>query len=204
MRWSSIRDLGNSKIVKQSYIWIFVVPFLAKCVLYVEEAYPGSESVSGFFTESWFVLYFSAVCFAVGVTIYLVFCPGIIRNYKDYSDFDKTGATHERINLYLKKLYKMGGADDCTLEKIKELSEECNTDDIDAGRSVVIEVFDHSALYNLRKENLRDVFWLVYDQSDRSRCLWSSASGFCFYTGFLLLLVLFLQNFISVARLLLE
>jgi hypothetical protein len=96
IRWSDLRSLGNSKTIKSSYIWTFIVPVLAKLLAKI-----GPEvqlELLGYkwdFTFalpfSWEMFYFGAVAFAVASVIYRIGCPDLIRNYRNYEEYRASG-----------------------------------------------------------------------------------------------------------------
>jgi hypothetical protein len=101
--WSSLRAIGASKAAKSSVVWFFLIPLLVR----VGGSLPDSVHIP--FVDqnvelvldvpfSWIALFFAATFFTVGNVIYALFCPTIIKSYRDYSGFvEKTGGSDYEI-----------------------------------------------------------------------------------------------------------
>jgi hypothetical protein len=90
--WKILSSLGQSKLVKSSYIWMIVIPIFAKILEKVDpqiQLYIFGELFHINFTLpfSWKIFYFSSLFFAAGTIIYQIFCPRIIKEYPTYNDF---------------------------------------------------------------------------------------------------------------------
>ncbi len=194
MRWSSIRWIGSSRLVRQSYIWMFLVPITAKIM--VSARLDGLVVLVENFPLSWLALYLSSIFFALGTTVYLCCCPKIIQSYRDPSDFISQGGTFDRLNYYLSR-----DLDDnsLALESGFELcSEETTADDIGNGNTVAIEISKKDKIFNIKDEKFFDTFWLIYDHCDRLKKASLCVSFIFFLCGFLALGYIFIDNAISV------
>ena len=98
--WSSLAKLGNSKIIKSSYFWIFFVPIMAKLL----ESAPNTICIGTIenclritlaLPFSWVAFYFSSLFFGIALLIYYWKCPIILRNVDSWSVFTKKGLTIE-------------------------------------------------------------------------------------------------------------
>ncbi len=105
-RWSSIRAISNSKMVKSAYIWLMIVPIMAKTLSSL-----GDELHLKLFGEqfvfntqlpfAWQMLFTAAIFFALANSIYRLYCPDIIKLYKNYREFEHSGKTIDQTSLYL-------------------------------------------------------------------------------------------------------
>lgn len=100
--WSSQRAIANSKVVKSSAIWLFVVPLAAKTL----ESLNGPLVFTVFSEEiklttslpfSWQMLFFSAVFFTTASIVYSVFCPELVKRYVSYTEFEADGKSRLQI-----------------------------------------------------------------------------------------------------------
>jgi hypothetical protein len=98
--WITISKIGQSKFVQSFYVWLIIVPIIAKFFVEIPitEDYIILE-----LPFSWIIFYFSALAFVIGNILYLR-CPEIIKEYSSYRDFVSTGRGEEEIEKYLKNL----------------------------------------------------------------------------------------------------
>ncbi|MGK0255068.1 MAG: hypothetical protein ACI9OE_002587 [Mariniflexile sp.] len=96
VKWSFLRDFGNSKIVKSNYFWIFAIPFLAKNL----DPLSLLLGVNIEITFSLERLFFASLCFAIGTFLYQLSCPQLIKDHKSYSDFFSDGKSGQHIADY--------------------------------------------------------------------------------------------------------
>jgi hypothetical protein len=106
--WVTIRGLGKNKILNTSYIWIVLVPIVAKLLEKTPDVV--KLKVFGTYAEiplvlpfSWGIFYFSAVCFFFASIIFMLCCPSIIKRFADFSDFIASG---ESGRYFLKQQQK--------------------------------------------------------------------------------------------------
>jgi len=89
--WSSLRSLGNNRIIKTSYLWLFIVPIVAKLI----QEFPSQFKITDDLILtlglpfSWHMFYFAAVCFTFASILYSWKCPPLIRDYADWSEYKK-------------------------------------------------------------------------------------------------------------------
>ncbi len=90
--WLALRAWGSSRVVKSSYFWLLFVPVAAKAIgpLGDEHTFAlfGSEfQLSLSLPFSWKILYLSGVAFALAHILYLVYCPPLIRLYRNFARY---------------------------------------------------------------------------------------------------------------------
>ncbi len=94
--WGSVRGIGNSRMVKTSYVWLFVVPTAATLLLpfardYIVQLPWLNDGVEFHFSISlpfsWVRFLMMAVAFTVGQGLYRIFCPELVRKYGSFGDF---------------------------------------------------------------------------------------------------------------------
>lgn len=196
IQWSNIRFLGNSKLVKQNYIWIFLVPILFKLLSSSET--PIQFININIFTVlpfSWTLLYYSALAFALGNLLYLIFCPQIIQRYSDYSEFRAAGYCMTHLNKFINELFNNGKSiRELLINKLTSLSDKTPPKEIDDGKTSVIEIKENDKAYNINNTFESDLFWYAYEKSDEIKKIPLILSNICFLAGFVCLAIIFLKN----------
>ncbi len=196
MKWSFLRYFGNSSIVKGNYIWVLIVPVLAKFLLSANDKIEvfGSE-FELFLPFNWVVLYFSSIFFAIGFSLYVARCPKIIKDNESYNDYTLTGYEPGRLSLYLNCLsVSEVENNEPIFKKFSELAEDTKSFDIDTYKTILIYELKTDRSYNIKKEHEKVVFWEIYGVSESvNRISLFLSSGF-FGLGLLLLAMIFVQN----------
>ncbi|MDR7090882.1 hypothetical protein [Cellvibrio fibrivorans] len=106
--WRLLSNLGQSKLVRSSYIWMIVIPVAAKVL---ENIAPEVElhifnqvfNLTLILPFSWKALYFSSLLFACGTIIYQIFCPKIVKEYPTFKDFLES---HQDSSFIISEAYK--------------------------------------------------------------------------------------------------
>ena len=209
--WSQIGALGESRAVRSSYIWLFVVPVLANLL---QAAGP---TISLPLPSRPFVLtlalpfnltlfYGAALAFAGGSMLYSLGCPSFVRVYDSYSAFDESGKSDDMLLNAFAKLYqhtsllwplRLGdGLRDHFLTQYTDFSG--NPDILVRGVSGTPSAI---VSCNVKPEQRASAFWFVSHNSNRSYPLGRGVAVLCFLIGFLLLGWVLLQNARTVWRL---
>lgn len=102
LNWDYLASIGNSKFIKSSYIWLFIVPVAAKGMSLIEDPLDFSHLVPGLVLDlelpfSWVVFYASAIFFALGNIFFQRSCPGIIARYPTLKSFLDDGRDFEYL-----------------------------------------------------------------------------------------------------------
>ncbi|WP_456325625.1 hypothetical protein [Desulfonauticus submarinus] len=108
-KWAYLVKFSNTKFVNSMYVWIFIVPFIAKTFEFVNKEILYfkifGESIA-FYTGlpfSWKVFYFSALSFAIANLIIYIKCPSIIKDYSSFRSFFDDKKTIGDLSEYLKE-----------------------------------------------------------------------------------------------------
>ena len=94
--WSNLNRYGKSKILRTSYVWLIIIPLIAKVIYQIDKHIPviffGKEiTFTLSLPFSWKLFFVSSVLFSTAGLLYELFCPEIVRNYKKYSDLVDSG-----------------------------------------------------------------------------------------------------------------
>ncbi|WP_440120394.1 hypothetical protein [Tenacibaculum sp. Ill] len=206
LSWVLINSLGKLKISKSSYYYLVVVPILVKVLDEIES--PLQLLVFGSHLElniklpfSWYLFYFGAIFIAVGSIIYQLFCPELIKNYKNYGEFLNAGEsdsyleeTRKRFDisifsrfLFLEKPY----IENKRKEKIEIETYHRGLKETDYKEVEKIIGYEPNIKYQEERKNYFNDLYRVVKYSNRKLIYFS----FFFYViGFIAFLWVILQN----------
>lgn len=109
IRWQELRQIQRSKFISSMYIWILVVPVVAKILFKIERYL--TFNIFGQKVElvislpfSWKVFFFSALSFSIANSIVLLACPRIIKDHLSFAGFKGDGKNHEHLKDYAKDI----------------------------------------------------------------------------------------------------
>ncbi|MBO0322176.1 hypothetical protein J0X14_07705 [Muricauda sp. CAU 1633] len=189
LKWTAIERIGNSKIAKQSYIWFFIIPMLAKLL----ENVPPEISfdlismepipINLEFPFRWYVLFAVGLLFILANMIYMASCPHIVKEFRNYSQFNESGYP----TLYLVEQGKLNKMDQNETEQLLKLYKDSQTDP----RFVS---FQKEAYLNKQKEYFDE----VYIRANASLPWVRLLGTFVIYAAAVLILNLFLENILAV------
>ncbi|OUS72130.1 hypothetical protein B5G52_09785 [Pseudoalteromonas sp. A601] len=171
--WKTINKLGKNKLLATSYIWLVIVPIVAKLFSLAEDTLDFSSVVPGLILSltlpfSWKLFYISAVFVVLGNLVYNFCCPEIIKDYPDYSDFKEAGLSSQYLQSYAKRIQHK----------------------VDKSIENVLENSGHAQ----RDGYMKDLFWKISDQENTTG-KFSRVICFTLYSiGLLLLLPTIFNN----------
>ena len=128
--WKGLESIGNNNIVKSSYMWIIVIPIIAKFF----EKFPTDFSIPFYknltiilvLPFSWQLLYLSALIFAVSTLLFVFFCPEIINKFSNVKEYIEKGLGKEQLiivfSTWLRKDTSINDANGNKIEKDELLS----------------------------------------------------------------------------------
>lgn len=132
--WSTLSRVGNSKVFKTAFIWLLVVPIVAKLfskIQYVTFTFNGANyQIDLALPFSFQMLFFSAIFATIGQILYTVFAPSIISNYSNYKEFEDEGKGIEQLKSEYKEMLKKRCGENLrdTFKQLSELMNIFNTD----------------------------------------------------------------------------
>lgn len=188
--WNGFRSVGESRILRSSYVWLVIVPIAARVLEAVRS--PLNFTVLGApitvnvdLPFSWKAFFFASVAFTVASLVYVLRCPTFVREHKDFADFTSKGK---------KQLY-IGLAAKVVDSRIKD--EWVRQDFIDSYNSWVK---DRDGRDIDTEQSRRETFWMVYERLDDDHFGWRVLLGFLYLIGFLLIGRVAVQNVWYVVR----
>ncbi|MDO5968935.1 hypothetical protein Q4Q35_03870 [Flavivirga aquimarina] len=110
IKWSDLRVLGENKMINKSYIYLFIVPALAKILEKVKS--PLNMVIFGEDIEivfelpfTWQVFYFCSLFFTIAAVIYNLKAPSIIKENKSYASFVEEQKNFKHLDRYIGEFY---------------------------------------------------------------------------------------------------
>ncbi len=203
-KWTTLRNFGNLKIFKTFYFWIIFVPLCAKFFEDVNGKisirfldYPWNLTLSLPF--SWQIFYFSSVAIGLAMLLFSIRCPEIIRIYNTYTDFNDAGKTRYQVREYFIDHINIEKLDfDLKYRIALFLNEftgyqnpQIEVDKCKTKRDLVRLVFEN----NVESGKNMDSFWFVQDSVNTSNLFSRMLCTLLFIVGFILMSIVFCQNF---------
>lgn len=107
--WDRLSLIGNSRLVKTSYLWLILVPIVARMfeglpdplVIYIQSKEIPIPTTLPF---RWQLFYYMSFCFALGQIIYAIYCPPLVANFRTYGDYLQSHAGYSGIDLLLREM----------------------------------------------------------------------------------------------------
>lgn len=100
LRWTTLKSILDNKTVASTYVWILALPILmsvtSKFPLELPVAFGHTDSILIFnlsIPYNWYLMYFSAVCFAAARMVYTVSCPTFLKQYSSPPEAMENGIT---------------------------------------------------------------------------------------------------------------
>lgn len=100
--WSTINSLGKMRFSRSSYFYLIAIPILVKATENLKsplEVVLGNNSylIKLELPFSWYLFYIGALSIALGSLVYQLFCPKLIKDYKNYGEFLNAGESDDYI-----------------------------------------------------------------------------------------------------------
>lgn len=109
--WSSLEALGNSRLLKSSYLWFVLVPLVAKGIDTLQGASELLKSIpfinitlSFHLPFSWEMFFFGSVFVSLGNILFAVRCPKITKDFATYSEFQEKGMGSHALAILFERL----------------------------------------------------------------------------------------------------
>lgn len=202
--WSSLRKLGNSRLLRTSYFWMVFVPIAVK---FLENAnLPLKVNIWGTNIElalqlpfSWELFFYSSVITSFANICYILFCPSIIKNYDTFIDFREEGKGEHQLKKEFQKIiskYSKEFDPSTTAKNLEQIFSSFSPETFPHQKEEVptpeaISIIDNMGIYN---DSRGEFFWFVRDIADKlsNGVRWIV---FLLYSlGILLILIVLLQN----------
>jgi hypothetical protein len=196
-KWKKLSKLQENKIIQSTYIWIFIVPIFAKILAKIESYVEFKVFDHSFVLDlnlpfQWQIFYFSSLFFAIANFICYLNSPEIVKNFDNFNDFTAQGKGQTYLESYT------SGIEIKNEKQIKTINRICSPGKMnwEAGRNDMFQV--------MSEEDLRDLFSVFFDAADESKERLRFVCTVSYWLGFILIGFVFLQNFITVIKLMIS
>ena len=200
--WINLKKINSSKFINSMYIWIIIVPILAKIFSNLD------KEVFNFliFGEilplqlklpfSWALFYFSAIFFAIANLIFTIRCPLIIKENNSYNDFLTEGKKLLQLKPYIEDVnYDWNKLANDIDKKIDSQNNSSYMSASSISLNMSIEKLDK---VNEEKNNPKNYFWEIYNFTNFVREKSRVTIGILYFIGFCLFSIVLIQNFITI------
>ena len=206
--WSALNRLGRNRLLRSSWVWLILVPVLAKFLLKIGPEidiplWDFTLTITLALPFSLKMLYFTAVSFAIASFIYSSRCPPIVRDYDRFSDFREEGKGGPQLisalfplvfrpKLFINRTRQVLFVQSF-LTKFDELSDDCHAEDDQQST-----LYERLSGAQIPEEEQANAFWAVRDYADRSSPLARLLCGIFYLSAFAFAFRVLWQNFLYV------
>lgn len=204
IKWTTLDSMAKSKLVKSSFIWLFLVPLAAKMLSKISD----SEKVFhilGTTIEiqmtlpfSWELLFTAACCFTFANIIYIIFCPDLVKSYRQYDQFEAHGKGFMQVSKALQ--FAIWSNQEQTIpDKHRTTAEGYIKTYMNQALPPKDQEQDHVFLKQINNspecENTADAFYFVHNYLNEVINVWSRwSSAFFYLAGLLCVGYIFYEN----------
>lgn len=187
--WNFLSLIGNNKVTKSSYYWIFFVPVIAKLIMKFEDVYQIELPFS------WKIFFYSSLFFGLATILYEWKCPSLIKKFSDWGEFNKSGMTQNQLIIYLGNWLKNGGkirdADDQIVSHMEAYLTIFNKYDKRPTRFDIMQekdVWKYAKKLQIKDEHQKDAFWDIRTLMFLDAKNFRIAVSILYFFGFVLIL----------------
>lgn len=189
MTWTQLRKIQSLRVVQSMYIWLFVVPVLAKSLSALTS--PAHIDLYGYEFQlilglpfSWQAFYFAALLFVLGNLAFTAKCPNLVKDHESFESFNAQGKGLKHLHTYN---LEIGFDADGYLKQEHPRSYFTN------GNPEVLRILEAAT---------RGYFWELHYLANRHSSPSILSTSACYGLGLILISWVFIENLISVITLL--
>ena len=204
--WSGLRGLSRSRALSSSYIWLLIVPLLAKALEHVPSniewnLWGDHGHLSLTLPFSWVDLFFCALALSLGNLVFLTRCPKLVREFESFTSFQQSRVGFEYLRRVWELPHESGVQDLFPLEgqRVLEVPAPALNRFMDLAKSAR-EGTSSDARPPVNDDELAVFFWGFYWPLDKARPLSRLACAALYGIGFLFMALMLAQNLHFVMR----
>lgn len=207
--WSSLHKLGNSKLIRSSYVWIAVVPIFAKLLSHVQvpstlsfRLFDAQIQIAAGLPFSWQIFFFAALFFSIASLLYSAFLPFLIARYQDYAEYETQGHSRRHLLHAVHDYIRLLPNGETREKRLIAFFEQFCKGDRPKIKFPTMGYFMEAFDLDIRQERICDAFWHVRDcLDDYAHPNIRKVVVLCYLVGGALLSVVLLQNIYAVVML---
>jgi len=167
LSWSTLRDIEHNKIVHSTFMWLFIVPLSAKLFSKLENTISFEISDKLITLDltmpfSWQALFFSACFFVIGNLMVSFLLPDLIKNFKNFNEFNTSGKTEEHLKEVAGETLKENQESINNLKKLAGIGKaEIKTDSQDGFKNRFDKIYSNVNYGNIWQRGLCTCMYLV-------------------------------------------
>lgn len=210
--WQTLESIGNNKLIKSTYIWIVIIPILAKLLEKIpmnSEIIFGNIHISLTLPFSWQLLYFSALIFAIATALFSLFCPPLISKFSDIQEYKKKGLDKEQLITYfsawLRKNHSTHDSNGKEMKKesfynlfCKKYTVNLDTDKIAILKKNKTPIHKKIKHYEIKDDEFLNAFWFLRNAMVNDSLSLRVTISIFYFIGFLILFKLLTDNILAV------
>ena len=198
-----LRDLGNSRLISTAFLWVVVVPWVARVLDWLNLVWPSK----GEFTlpRNLWAAWFMSWLFVFAQGLYWWRCPRFLKKFGSYTQYERLhGPAFEPLRPMLKSILDALGADG--IQKIREAMIEhqgLNPQTVPDAEEAVrpwIETNIAQMVNNKRVGQLNEVFDTIVREANRLHRRYLTTSLCLFVFGLGIFALVALENIVAVLR----
>lgn len=208
--WQSLVNIGNNKIVKSSYIWIFIIPIIAKTLEKVPEKvfipFTNAEiEIILTLPFSWNLLYFSALIFALATVLFAYKSPELVNKFSDVNEYKEKGLGKEQLITFFSswlrketKVYQASG-ENIEIEKLildfyKKYANELSNDKLNTLNNTEIDINKRIRMITIKDDEFSNAFWFLRSLMANDNLIFRTIITILYIFGFLMLFKILIDN----------
>lgn len=201
--WSTLAKIQRFKVIQSMYIWLFIVPIIAKTLAKVEQTasltiFDHTFNIQLSLPFSWKVFYFSAFCFTVANLIFMWKCYKLIKDHNNFSDFQEQGKGARHLYDYS---LEAGEDVDEDLNRLTNIELGTGEFEPDDGFRMPETEFEKKYKNEDRRQTyFKSQFWTLRSLSDTNRLFYRVMCSLLYLLGFILIGYVFIENFATVLK----
>lgn len=191
LKWREIDNNGKTQLSRNSYYWVFLIPILANLFRHIKRnaTFKFQEQVFEFdlaFPFSWYYLFAIGLLFMVSNILYNIFCPHLIKEFKNYSEFKESGYPMS----YLLEQAKEFNVDKADFEMLQRNSPKAQRMKTIKGEGIV-PLDEVNFNFETAK---REFFGKIYDKANYSKYAIRIISSILIFGSYALIAIIIYQN----------
>ncbi|MBZ0089058.1 MAG: hypothetical protein K8H90_01640, partial [Thermoanaerobaculia bacterium] len=213
--WSRLADLGNSKVLRTSYFWLFAVPLAASALSKLGQ----DHRVMLFGTDwvlhlalpfSWRCFYLASLAFAAATGLFALRCPEMVRRYRSYADFKAEGKGGSQVRDYYLAYCLKHRIDRDSVAQLPKFIHEFTLEHNDprvqswsfptSSMEHNVELVELLSEVRVEPATEAEAFWHVHQVLDKANRLSACVCAVLFLLGITLAGIVMIQNFLYVWR----
>lgn len=190
-KWSSLGSLASAKLISSMYVWLIIVPLLAKLLSGIGDKvrlriFDHEFTLNLSLPFSWELFYLSAVLFTLADLVFFFRAPRIVKDHVSAKGFRDAGKGWNQLRSYRED-------SEMTEARFTEIRAFLMGEKTDPDRRY------HSM--TVPENRYHELFWSVYEHANTERISSRTVCAALFVAGLASIAVVFCQNLLVVVEL---